>query len=52
MDDIAYLFAHIHQSYGKLDIFVNYAATNPYFGHILDTDLGSYTKTVDVNVRV
>jgi len=51
MDDIAGLFAHIHQSYGKLDICVNNAATNPYFGHILETDLGAYTKTVDVNVR-
>jgi len=30
---------------------VNNAATNPYFGHILDTDLGAYTKTVDVNIR-
>ena len=27
------------------------AAANPYFGDILDTDLGAYTKTVDVNVR-
>jgi len=30
---------------------VNNAATNPYYGHILDTDLGAYQKTVDVNVR-
>mgnify|MGYP001814814702 CR=1 FL=1 len=44
MDDIADLFAHIHQSYGKLDICVNNAATNPYFGHILDTDLGPIPK--------
>jgi NAD(P)-dependent dehydrogenase (short-subunit alcohol dehydrogenase family) len=51
MDDIASIFAHIHASYGKLDICVNNAATNPYFGHILDTDLGAFTKTVDVNVR-
>jgi NAD(P)-dependent dehydrogenase (short-subunit alcohol dehydrogenase family) len=51
MDDIAKLFAHIQQSYGKLDICVNNAATNPYFGHILDTDLGAFSKTVDVNVR-
>ncbi|MCV6615631.1 MAG: SDR family oxidoreductase, partial [Cellvibrionaceae bacterium] len=27
------------------------AATNPYFGHVLDTDLGAYNKTVDVNIR-
>ncbi len=51
MDDIAALFAHIHKTYGKLDICVNNAATNPYFGHVLDTDLGAFNKTVDVNIR-
>jgi NAD(P)-dependent dehydrogenase (short-subunit alcohol dehydrogenase family) len=30
---------------------VNNAATNPYFGHVLDTDLGAYNKTVEVNIR-
>ena len=51
MDDIAALFGHIHQAYGKLDICVNNAATNPYFGHVLDTDLGAFNKTVEVNIR-
>ena len=51
MDDIAALFAHIQQAYGKLDICVNNAATNPYFGHVLDTDLGAFNKTVEVNIR-
>jgi len=51
MDDIAALFAHIHQAYGRLDICINNAATNPYFGHVLDTDLGAFNKTVDVNIR-
>jgi len=51
MDDIAALFAHIHEAYGRLDICVNNAATNPYFGHVLDTDLGAFNKTVDVNIR-
>lgn len=51
MDDIAALFAHIRQAYGKLDICVNNAATNPYFGHVLDTDLGAFNKTVEVNIR-
>lgn len=36
---------------GRLDILVNNAATNPYFGHILDTDPGAFQKTVDVNIR-
>ena len=51
MEQIEALFAHIHQAYGKLDICVNNAATNPYFGHVLDTDLGAYNKTVEVNIR-
>lgn len=51
MDDIAATFSHIRSAHGRLDILVNNAATNPYFGDILDTDLAAYTKTVDVNVR-
>ncbi|WGL16541.1 SDR family oxidoreductase [Microbulbifer bruguierae] len=51
MDDISRTFSHIRSQYGKLDILVNNAATNPYFGHILDTDLSAFQKTVDVNIR-
>ena len=51
MDDIVETFATIKAKHGKLDILVNNAATNPYFGDILDTDLAAYNKTIDVNVR-
>jgi len=51
MEDIAAIFEHIRQTHGRLDICVNNAATNPYFGHVLDTDLGAFNKTVEVNVR-
>ena len=51
MEQIEEAFATIKGTFGKLDILVNNAATNPYFGHILDTDLGAYTKTIDVNIR-
>ena len=51
MEDIEAVFSHIKAKHGKLDILVNNAAANPYFGDILDTDLAAYTKTVDVNVR-
>lgn len=51
MEDIAAIFERIQKDYGRLDILVNNAAGNPYFGHILDTDLAAYTKTVDVNMR-
>ncbi|WP_292932172.1 SDR family oxidoreductase [Noviherbaspirillum sp.] len=51
MAQIEAMFAAIEKKHGRLDILVNNAATNPYFGHILDTDLGSFQKTVDVNIR-
>jgi NAD(P)-dependent dehydrogenase (short-subunit alcohol dehydrogenase family) len=51
MDQIASLFSQIKESHGKLDILVNNAAANPHFGHILETDLGAFQKTVDVNIR-
>ncbi|NIB44928.1 SDR family oxidoreductase [Pseudomaricurvus alkylphenolicus] len=51
MDDITAIFDHIRGTHNRLDILVNNAATNPYFGHVLDTDLGAYNKTVEVNVR-
>ncbi|MGQ9426483.1 SDR family oxidoreductase [Gilvimarinus sp. F26214L] len=51
MEQIAATFAAIKEQFGRLDILVNNAATNPYFGHVLDTDLGAFQKTVDVNIR-
>lgn len=51
MDQIGSLFQWIRSEYGRLDILVNNAAANPYFGHILDTDEGAFQKTVDVNIR-
>src|SRR5579859_4659779 len=51
MDQIDALFAQVEKTHGRLDILVNNAATNPYFGHIIDTDLSVFQKTVDVNIR-
>ena len=51
MEDIGALFAHIRATHARLDICVNNAATNPYFGHVLDTDLGAFNKTIEVNIR-
>ncbi len=36
--------------YGKLDILVNNAATNPHFGTILEADDSYWRKTLDVNL--
>jgi NAD(P)-dependent dehydrogenase (short-subunit alcohol dehydrogenase family) len=51
MEQIDAVFAHIEKAYGRLDILINNAATNPYFGPIVDTDPGAFQKTVDVNIR-
>ncbi|HYD97454.1 MAG TPA: SDR family oxidoreductase [Noviherbaspirillum sp.] len=51
MAQIDALFASIEKRHGRLDVLVNNAATNPYFGAIVDTDLSSFQKTVDVNIR-
>ena len=45
------LFDAVIKKHGKLDILINNAAANPYFGPIQDTDLGAFQKTVDVNIR-
>ena len=41
----------IREQFGRLDILVNNAATNPQFCNVLDTDLSAFQKTVDVNIR-
>ena len=50
-EDIRRLVADIDARFGRLDILVNNAATNPYFGQISDTDMGMVDKTLQVNVR-
>ncbi|QAY93868.1 SDR family oxidoreductase [Pseudomonas sp. ACM7] len=51
MEQISQVFAGIREQFGRLDILVNNAATNPQFCNVLDTDLSAFQKTVDVNIR-
>ena len=51
MAALGQLFDTVKAQFGRIDVLVNNAATNPYYGHILDTDLGAFQKTVDVNIR-
>ncbi|UFH51450.1 SDR family oxidoreductase [Pseudomonas sp. KNUC1026] len=51
LEQIDAAFAHIRERFGRLDILVNNAATNPQFGHVLDTTVEAFQKTVDVNLR-
>ena len=44
-------FAQLEEAGRAPQILVNNAAANPYFGPMLDMDLASYEKTVEVNLR-
>jgi NAD(P)-dependent dehydrogenase (short-subunit alcohol dehydrogenase family) len=50
-DAIEAAFAELEARGRSPGILVNNAAANPYFGPMLDMDLGSYEKTVEVNLR-
>jgi NAD(P)-dependent dehydrogenase (short-subunit alcohol dehydrogenase family) len=51
LDAIHRLFADIRERHGRLEILVNNAGTNPYYGPILETEPAAFDKTVDVNLR-
>lgn len=51
LDQIERLFRAIDERFGRLDILVNNAAANPYYGHILDTPVSAFEKTIEVNLR-
>ena len=50
-DQIAACVAATVERFGRVDILVNNAATNPYFGPAIDIDPARYDKTWHVNVR-
>jgi len=50
-DDIKRLFEQVRDKFGKLDILVNNAATNPYFGDVLNADESAWDKTMEVNLK-
>jgi NAD(P)-dependent dehydrogenase (short-subunit alcohol dehydrogenase family) len=39
------------ERFGKVDVLVNCAGTNPYFGPMIGIDGGAYDKTFEVNLR-
>ncbi len=45
------LYDFIEKTYGRLDILVNNAATNPYFGEMAGVDENAWNKTFDVNLK-
>jgi len=50
-DQIQAMYEKIEADFGRLDILVNNAATNPHFGEMITADAGIWDKTLDVNVK-
>jgi NAD(P)-dependent dehydrogenase (short-subunit alcohol dehydrogenase family) len=50
-DQIKKLFDKVVETYGSVDILVNNAATNPYFGLLIDAPVDAWNKTLDVNLK-
>jgi NAD(P)-dependent dehydrogenase (short-subunit alcohol dehydrogenase family) len=50
-EDVDALFARAVDKFGRVDGVVNNAATNPYFGPLIDTPDSAIEKTFEVNVR-
>ncbi len=51
MDQIENLFTQIEDKFGKLDILINNAATNPYFGELIGAEERAWNKTLEVNLK-
>jgi len=49
-DDVRNLVAQTMEVYGRVDVVVNNAATNPHFGAVLTADEGQWLKILDTNL--
>ncbi len=50
-DEVDAMIARAVERFGRVDGLVNNAATNPYFGPLIDTPDAAIDKTFEVNVR-
>jgi NAD(P)-dependent dehydrogenase (short-subunit alcohol dehydrogenase family) len=50
-DAVNELVAKATEAYGRIDIAVNNAATNPHFGPVMTADESHWDKILDVNVK-
>jgi len=51
LEQIEALFKDVRDRFGKIDILVNNAATNPYFGDMIDATEHVWDKTNNVNLK-
>lgn len=50
-EEIRALISSTRETFGSIDILVNNAATNPYFGPLIATPESAFDKTFEVNVK-
>ena len=50
-DDVAMLIERTVETFGRIDVAVNNAATNPHFGPLLTADEGQWDKILDTNAK-
>jgi NAD(P)-dependent dehydrogenase (short-subunit alcohol dehydrogenase family) len=50
-DDMVALVRQTVETFGRVDVLVNNAGTNPYFGPLLGADESQVEKTLDVNLK-
>jgi NAD(P)-dependent dehydrogenase (short-subunit alcohol dehydrogenase family) len=50
-DDLRRLVEGTLERFGRVDILINNAGTNPYFGPLIDADPAVWDKTFEVNLR-
>ena len=51
LDNVQALLRQAVERFGKVDVLVNNAATNPYFGPLCDVTEAAWDKTFEVNLK-
>jgi NAD(P)-dependent dehydrogenase (short-subunit alcohol dehydrogenase family) len=50
-EELEQLVKEVMKRFSRIDILINNAATNPYFGPIIGAELSAWDKTFEVNLR-
>ncbi|MCB9602816.1 MAG: SDR family oxidoreductase [Sandaracinus sp.] len=50
-EDVQAMLAAAIERFGQVDVLVNNAATNPYFGPMMNVDWSAWDKTFEVNLK-
>jgi len=51
LEEIEALFGYVDEAFGRLDILINNAATNPFYGPAASLSPQAFDKTVEVNLK-